>query len=40
MVDETRLNQFIGKILGDLGGAMSAPLVRMGDKLGLYNALK
>jgi hypothetical protein len=40
MVDETKLNAFIGKILGDLGGAMSAPLVRMGDKLGLYNALK
>jgi hypothetical protein len=40
MVDETKLNQFVGKILGDLGGAMSAPLVRMGDKLGLYNALK
>ena len=30
MVDETKLNQFIGKILGDLGGAFS---VRMGDKL-------
>ena len=40
MVDETKLNAFIGKILGDLGGAFSAPLVRMGDKLGLYKALK
>ena len=40
MVDETKLNQFIDKILGDLGAAMSAPLVRMGDKLGLYTALK
>jgi SAM-dependent methyltransferase len=39
MVDETKLNQFIGKILGDLGGALSVPLVRMGDKLGLYKAL-
>ena len=29
MVDETKLNQFIDKILGDLGGAMSAPLVRI-----------
>jgi len=38
--DETKLNQFIGKILGDLGGVFSAPLVRMGDKLGLYKALK
>ena len=40
MVDEAKLNQFIGKILGDLGGVFSVPLVRMGDKLGLYKALK
>src|SRR5580658_2264097 len=39
MIDETKLNAFIGKILGDLGGALSTPLVRMGDKLGLYKAL-
>ena len=39
MVDETKLNAFIGKMLGDLGGAFSAPMVRMGDKLGLYKAL-
>ena len=38
MVDETTLNQFLGKILGDLGGAFSVPMVRMGDKLGLYKA--
>jgi 2-polyprenyl-3-methyl-5-hydroxy-6-metoxy-1,4-benzoquinol methylase len=40
MVDESKLNQLIGKILGDLGGAFSVPMVRMGDKLGLYKALK
>jgi hypothetical protein len=40
MVDEAKLNQFIGKILGDLGGAFSVPMVRMGDKFGLYKALK
>ena len=39
MVDEDKLNQFIGKMLGDLGGAFSVPMVRMGDKLGLYKAL-
>jgi 2-polyprenyl-3-methyl-5-hydroxy-6-metoxy-1,4-benzoquinol methylase len=39
MVDETKLNQFIGQILGDLGGAYSVPMVRMGDRLGLYRAL-
>ena len=39
-MDETKLNQFIGQILfGDLGGAFSAPLVRIGDRLGLYRAL-
>jgi hypothetical protein len=38
MVDETKLNEFIGKILGDLGGAFSVPM--LGDKLGLYKALK
>ncbi len=39
MVDEAKLNQFIGQILGDLGGAFSVPLVRMGDRLGLYKVL-
>jgi hypothetical protein len=29
MVDETKLNAFIGKMLGDLGGAFSVPMVRM-----------
>jgi hypothetical protein len=33
MVDETKLNQFIGKILGDLGGVFSAPLVRMSSDM-------
>jgi ribosomal protein L11 methylase PrmA len=40
MIDDTKLNAFIDKMLGDLGGALSTPLVRMGDKLGLYKALK
>ena len=39
MVDEGKLNQFIGQILGDLGGAASVALVRMGDALGLYRTL-
>jgi SAM-dependent methyltransferase len=38
-VDEAKLNQFIGQMLGDLGGALSVPLVRIGDRLGLYKAL-
>jgi SAM-dependent methyltransferase len=40
MVDEAKLNAFVGKVLNDLGGAFSVPLVRMGDRLGLYQALK
>jgi hypothetical protein len=39
MVNEAKLHQFIGRMLGDLGGALSVPLVRIGDRLGLYNAL-
>jgi hypothetical protein len=39
MVDRDKLNQFIGKMLCDLGGAFSVPMVRTGDKLGLYKAL-
>ena len=31
MVDEAKLNQLVGKMLGDLGGAFSVPMVRMGD---------
>ena len=39
MVDEVKLNEFIGQMLSDLGGAMSVALVRMGDALGLYRTL-
>jgi SAM-dependent methyltransferase len=39
MVDEAKLHQFVGHILGDLGGALSVSLVRLGDQLGLYKAL-
>ena len=38
-MDETKLNEFVGQMLGDLGGAFSVPLVRIGDRLGLYRAL-
>ena len=39
MVDGQKLQQFIGRMLGDLGGALSVPMVRIGDRLGLYKAL-
>ena len=38
-IDEARLHEFIGKMLGDLGGAMSVPTVRVGFRLGLFDAL-
>lgn len=37
--DETKMQEFVGKALGDLGGALTAALVVIGDKLGLYRAL-
>jgi SAM-dependent methyltransferase len=39
-VEETKLHIFIGKMLGDLGGAMSVPTVRLGLRLGLFDALE
>jgi len=38
-VNEARLNAFLGKAVGDLGAAISAVLVSLGDELGLYRAL-
>lgn len=38
--DETKLNDLVGRLLGDVGGAVSLPLVRIGDALGLYKTLK
>ena len=38
-INEDRLNAFIGKMLGDIGGAMSVPTVRIGFRLGLFDAL-
>jgi len=38
-VDQTKLEQFVGKAVGDLGAALTAALIVIGDKLGLYKAL-
>ena len=38
-LDETKLNAFIGRMLADLGGAFSVPTVRLGLRLGLFDAL-
>lgn len=39
-VDTDKLNTLIGKMLGDLGGAYSVPTVRIGFRLGLFDALQ
>jgi SAM-dependent methyltransferase len=36
---EARLNAFLGKAVGDLGAAISAVLISIGDELGLYKQL-
>ena len=38
-IDETKLNAFLEKVLGDWGAVASAPLVMIGDRLGLYAAM-
>jgi SAM-dependent methyltransferase len=39
-IDQKKLQNFMEVILSDLGGAYSAVLVYIGDKLGLYKAMK
>lgn len=39
-VNEAKLNDFVGKMVGDMGAAMTAVLVIVGDKLGLYKSLE
>jgi ubiquinone/menaquinone biosynthesis C-methylase UbiE len=38
-LNEKKLNEFIGKMLGDLGGAFSVPTARIGFRLGLFDTL-
>ena len=38
-MNEARLNAFLGKAINDLGAAVSAVLVSLGDALGYYRAL-
>ncbi|MGA7370098.1 MAG: class I SAM-dependent methyltransferase [Nitrososphaeraceae archaeon] len=39
-IDSKKLQRFMGEMMRDLGGAYSAVLVYIGDKLGLYKAMK
>src|SRR5690242_13281967 len=38
-IDNEKLHALVGKMLGDLGGAFSVPTVRIGFRLGLFDAL-
>jgi SAM-dependent methyltransferase len=38
-VNQEKLNQFLGKFVGDLGATFHAPTVLIGEKLGLYKAM-
>jgi len=38
-VDQTKLHEFIMKAVGEMGAAMNAALILVGDKLGLYKAM-
>jgi 2-polyprenyl-3-methyl-5-hydroxy-6-metoxy-1,4-benzoquinol methylase len=38
-VDPEKVHAFVGKAMGDIGGALTAALVVIGDKLGLYKAM-
>jgi SAM-dependent methyltransferase len=39
VVDQKKLDAFLGQVVGDAGAAFSAALVVIGDRLGLYKAL-
>jgi 2-polyprenyl-3-methyl-5-hydroxy-6-metoxy-1,4-benzoquinol methylase len=39
-VNQAKLDEFIGKVVGNVGAAMSSLLVVVGDSLGLYKALR
>lgn len=38
-INEEKVHEFVGKALGDLGSALTASLVVIGDKVGLYRAM-
>jgi len=38
-ISEDKMNQFLGKVIGDFGASLSSALVYIGQKLGLYKAL-
>src|SRR6266498_1588511 len=38
-INEDKMNEFLGKVVGDFGASLSSALVYIGQKLGLYQAM-
>src|ERR1700691_5353073 len=38
-IDEAKLNAFMGRAVGDMGAAMHAVLILLGDRLGLFKGM-
>ena len=38
-MNETKLHEFVMKAVGEMGAAMNAALILVGDKLGLYKGM-
>ena len=38
-IDEAKIEAFVGQIASDIGAALGAALVTVGDRLGLYRAM-
>jgi SAM-dependent methyltransferase len=38
-INEDKMHQFVGKVIGDFGASLSSALVYIGQKLGLYKAM-
>ena len=38
-INQDKMNEFLGKVIGDFGASLSSALVYLGQKLGLYKAL-
>jgi 2-polyprenyl-3-methyl-5-hydroxy-6-metoxy-1,4-benzoquinol methylase len=39
VIDEQRLNDFVGRVVGEIGATLNTALVAIGDRLGLYRAM-
>jgi hypothetical protein len=39
-LDQDKLNAFLGRMVGDLGAIATGALVVLGDRLGLFKAMK